>query len=840
MSWHILKRDVKRILRVPKAWIIVLGIMIIPALYAWFNIRAFWDPYGNTGNIRVAVANVDQGASSKLTGDIDVGSQVIDQLKENDQLGWQFMDENQAQQAVESGDVYAAIVIPQDFSENLLSVATGDFTQPNLQYYVNEKASAVAPKMTDTGASQLDQQITSAFKNQLATAVTDQLKDAGESIELQLLDSKDSALNALGMANQDLENVQDDLGSLESGITDAQTSLAGTQDTLADVNALLTDVQTALSQAETLMAEAQAQIIDFADEATAAYTDGINQLADASSKANTAITEVTQGLETAGVRVDGAIDDISAVIDANAQAIETLQGLLNQADLDPALSDQLQSAIDTLTTRNESDQQLLSQLQDLKNSTSDTVNSVQSLSDSLDEALAASQAASGDLQTTLTNQVPQLNAAMSELSASAGSLSGALDANKDTLAQASELLADLDAQLGTTLEALGSLDTNLTATQDSISAAQTDITALAAADQWGELSTITGLDSDQIASFISSPIEVEEQVVYPVNSYGSGMAALFTNLSLWVGAFMLMVMFKLEVDTEDAKGVTVRQAYMARFSLLSVIIIAQALIVSIGDLILGVQTVNPLAFVGTSVLIGLVYLSVIYALSVAFGHVGRGLCVVLVSMQIPGASGLYPIEVMPGFFRAIYPLLPFSYGIDALRETIGGFYGSNYWHYLGMLAVFVVLSFLLGLVLRRRLTNFHVLVNREITKTGLFAAENVEVTGGGLSLPDVIAALTRRRGRHAGRDVRSVRFARRYPIILRAIVGTGLVGVIAFAVVAAHVTGAKALVLGLFTLWCLLIIGALIALEYVKASFDVVDINNRDETQPAAAEVTTK
>ncbi|MGO1859307.1 YhgE/Pip family protein, partial [Ancrocorticia populi] len=656
MSWHILKRDVKRILRVPKAWIIVLGIMIIPALYAWFNIRAFWDPYGNTGNIRVAVANVDQGATSDLTGDIDVGSQVIDQLKENDQLGWQFMDENQAQQAVESGDVYAAIVIPQDFSENLLSVATGDFTQPNLQYYVNEKASAVAPKMTDTGASQLDQQITSAFKNQLATAVTDQLKDAGESIELQLLDSKDSALNALGMANQDLENVQDDLGSLESGITDAQTSLAGTQDTLADVNALLTDVQTALSQAETLMAEAQAQIIDFADEATAAYTDGINQLADASSKANTAITEVTQGLETAGVRVDGAIDDISAVIDANAQAIETLQGLLNQADLDPALSDQLQSAIDTLTTRNESDQQLLSQLQDLKNSTSDTVNSVQSLSDSLDEALAASQAASGDLQTTLTNQVPQLNAAMSELSASAGSLSGALDANKDTLAQASELLADLDAQLGTTLEALGSLDTNLTATQDSISAAQTDITALAAADQWGELSTITGLDPDQVASFISSPIEVEEQVVYPVNSYGSGMAALFTNLSLWVGAFMLMVMFKLEVDTEDAKGVTVRQAYMARFSLLSVIIIAQALIVSIGDLILGVQTVNPLAFVGTSVLIGLVYLSVIYALSVALGHVGRGLCVVLVIMQIPGASGLYPIEVMPGFFRAIYPL----------------------------------------------------------------------------------------------------------------------------------------------------------------------------------------
>ncbi len=103
------------------------------------------------------------------------------------------------------------------------------------------------------------------------------------------------------------------------------------------------------------------------------------------------------------------------------------------------------------------------------------------------------------------------------------------------------------------------------------------------------------------------------------------------------------------------------------------------------------QTVSAAAFVGTGVLIALAYVSIIYALCVAFGHVGRGLCILLVIMQIPGASGLYPIELMPGFFRAIYPLLPFSYGIDAMRETIGGFYDGHYWRFLGALAVFVAL-----------------------------------------------------------------------------------------------------------------------------------------------------
>ena len=160
--------------------------------------------------------------------------------------------------------------------------------------------------------------------------------------------------------------------------------------------------------------------------------------------------------------------------------------------------------------------------------------------------------------------------------------------------------------------------------------------------------------------------------MFPVSSYGSAMAALFTNLSLWIGAFVMMVIFKVEVDTEGVAPIRVGEAYVGRFLLFASLGVLQAIVVCVGDLIIGVQTASAVAFVGTGILISLAYVSIIYALCVAFGHVGRGLCVLLVIMQIPGASGLYPIELMPQFFRNIYPFLPFTYGIDAMRETIAG------------------------------------------------------------------------------------------------------------------------------------------------------------------------
>ena len=819
-SVQVFRRDVTRILRARRTWVIVLGVLLTPALYAWFNITAFWDPYANTGNIRVAVVNLDEGATSELTGPIDVGSQVVDQLHDDHQLGWQFMGADEAQAAVRSGEVYAAIVIPKGFSSDLLSITTGTFTQPALTYYVNEKASAIAPKITDVGAAGIDSKISSAFIEQVAEAATAELKDAGDSVELKLLNAKNDGLNAFDEASTSVASARQGIADMKAGIERSRGSLNGAQTTLGDVDRTLGDVQTALGQAQQIVAQAQTDVLSFTDAATNAYVQGATLLADASAQAHVSITQVTQTLGQAGTRIDTAIADITAVAEANAAAIAQLQALLDQGGLDPAVAAQLQQVLTALEQQNQADQQLLADLATLNTDTAGAVQAVQATADALNNAVQGAQASAGTLRDALTGSLPALTSAMATLSTSAGGFSAAIDAQRAQLTQAGTLLTGLDAQLVATSAALDSLDGNLAGIQTGLGDARTDVLALGSASSWNTLGTVTGLDPQQIAQFIATPVEVAEHAVFPVDSYGSAMAALFTNLSLWIGAFVMMVIFKVEVDTEGVAPIRVREAYVGRFLLFGTLGVLQAIVVTVGDLIIGVQTANAVAFVGTGILISLAYVSIIYALCVSFGHVGRGLCVLLVIMQIPGASGLYPIELMPQFFRNIYPFLPFTYGIDAMRETIAGFYGAHWWRFMGVLGIFVVLAWVLGLVLRRRLANLNRLFNREIVATDLLIGEDVQVIGRGYRLSDVIHALSDRSDFRSRLDRRSRHFTERYPTLLRVALLTGLGGMVVLGLIAWLVHEQSATLLFLWMLWCLVVIAFLVVLEYVNHSFE--------------------
>lgn len=819
-SFQVFRRDVTRIFRARRTWVIVLGVLLTPALYAWFNITAFWDPYANTGSIGVAVVNLDEGARSDLTGPIDVGAQVVDQLHDDHQLGWQFMGEDEAREAVRSGEVYAAIIIPRSFSSDLLSITTGTFTQPALTYYVNEKASAIAPKITDVGAAGVKDKISSAFIEQVAEAATTELKDAGDDVQLKLLNAKNDGLNAFDQASAQVASARQSITGMKGGLERSRGSLSGAQSTLSDVDTTLGDVQTALSQAQTIIAQAQRDVLSFTDAATSAYVQGATLLADASAQAHISVTQVTQTLGQASARIDTAIDDVTAVADANAAAIAQLQTLLDQGRLDPAVAQQLQQVLTTLEQQNQADQQLLADLKAMNDDTASAVQAVQKTADAVNTAVQGAQASATGLRDALTQSIPALTSAMATLSTSAGGFSAAIDAQRAQLTQAGTLLAGLDTQLVATGAALDSLDGTLGGIQTGLGDARTDVLALGSASAWNTLGTVTGLDPQQIAQFIATPVDVAEHAVFPVSSYGSAMAALFTNLSLWIGAFVMMVIFKVEVDTEGVAPIRVGEAYVGRFLLFASLGVLQAIVVCVGDLIIGVQTVSAVAFVGTGILISLAYVSIIYALCVAFGHVGRGLCVLLVIMQIPGASGLYPIELMPQFFRNIYPFLPFTYGIDAMRETIAGFYGAHWWRFMGALAIFVVLAWIVGLVLRRRLAYLNRLFNREVIATDLLIGEDVQVVGRGYRLTDVIHALADRGEFRNRLDRRARPFVERYPTLLRIALLAGLAGMVVLGLIAWLLHEQSATLLFLWMLWCLIVIAFLVVLEYVSYSFE--------------------
>lgn len=186
--WTIFTRDIRKIRTNVIALIVVLGVTVVPCLYAWYNIAASWDPYGNTGNLKVAVASVDEGYIGNLIPlQLNLGDQVLSALRENTQLNWVFTTKSKAMKGVKSGEYYAAIVIPEDFSTNLMSVFSSDIKKPEITYYSNAKENAIAPKVTDKGATAVQTQVNKVFIETISDTVLTALQTVANTA-----DSRDS------------------------------------------------------------------------------------------------------------------------------------------------------------------------------------------------------------------------------------------------------------------------------------------------------------------------------------------------------------------------------------------------------------------------------------------------------------------------------------------------------------------------------------------------------------------------------------------------------------------------------------------------------------------------
>ncbi|MEJ9115362.1 YhgE/Pip domain-containing protein [Bacillus paramobilis] len=242
--WRIYKTDLRNVAKHWAAIVIVLGLMILPSLYAWFNIKASWDPYGNTKEVPIAVSNQDAG--SNLRGkDINIGDEIVDSLKKNKNLGWKFVDEKQAIYGVERGDYYASITIPKDFSEKIATVLDENPQKPELDYYVNEKVNAIAPKITAKGASGITEEISKNFVKTANGEIFKVFNDLGIDLETNLpsiekvkdlvfkLEAQfpemntlmDKALDDATRAEDVVKVAQKELPVVESVINDGQEAL---------------------------------------------------------------------------------------------------------------------------------------------------------------------------------------------------------------------------------------------------------------------------------------------------------------------------------------------------------------------------------------------------------------------------------------------------------------------------------------------------------------------------------------------------------------------------------------------------------------------------------------
>mgnify|MGYP002594556051 FL=1 len=703
--------DMKKISTNVIAVVIILGLSILPSLYAWFNIFSNWDPYGpsSTGNIKVAVVSDDAGA--EISGlEINIGATVVEALQANNTIGWVFTDNSdETIEGVKAGDYYAALVIPETFSEDMVSFLTGDLEHPQIIYYENGKKNAIAPKITQKAQKTVRQQVNATFISTLAESAmkAGNVISATDSDGVSIADTMTEKLTAL---SSDMDTYINILSSFKGIMDSAQSIISTTKIMLPSLDTVLDSSKTSLSSMQTMVnsstntvntvSDMMLSSLDMIDGTLTMISNVVNS--DLSS-AQTVSTIVLNGIGAVNNMIPYAKEIFnSSVAGIEAKGDEKINSQINairgQFDLVKSDADHVGSS-SAVAVANSND--LIDKIQaELKHCSND----IAVLKDTYSSSVKP------QLSSTVTNAQAALNTTVNALS----SFNLNLGSTDNVLTSYSDTLADGNTNLDTTLELAQELS-------DYIKTLTENMSELSDNENYNKLIEVMDSNPELLGEFASSPVSLDTARIYPIENYGSAMAPFYTVLALWVGALILVAIIHVKVHPiPGVSGICPRHAYFGRYMLFFLVGQLQTLITVLGDLhFIGIQCEHPVMFWFAGAMCSFVFTLFIYSLTVALGNIGEALAVVVMVVQVAGAGCTFPIETLPKVFHSLYNYLPFQFGMNAMKEAIAGLYENSYWTYIAKLSVYLLVSLFIGLVGAIPFRKLNKIIDKNKEKSGI-------------------------------------------------------------------------------------------------------------------------
>lgn len=711
--WKIFTGDLKKLVKQPFALVIIIGLCVIPSLYAWFNIFANWDPYANTGGIPVAVVSLDKDYTRKDGSVVNMGESVLESLHSNTSVKWIFLDtEEEAQEGVEAGKYYAAIVITDKFTYSMYNVFSDDFENPSLIYYQNQKSNAIATKITDTVAGTLQNTINETFIKVAATtifeegnSVSDQMQ--GDSYveefcaDLEELNDNlkeysamidtfragnDRLEAAITHVNYEIPVMQKKLDATTASLNQSSQNLSSTRDTLSNFS---TNVDTSMSTIQTSL-EDMKKILDqskLADD-TAQMTKDLNKVARDTNTLNGQVNNLlaalieqrVQGSVSGGDASTGSGSGNTAATDAAIEALKAMQKELDM--MNTVIGSVLESTDEQAAEK-------------AKVNVNNAMNNLKNVIDSCENSVSNMQGIYKN------NLVPQMQKVLTNMSDSLNQVTTLVNTLSSTVQNIGVVMEGVGDAVDGTSESLGQIQ----GVVDGISQKLTDLTEQLEGASEEEMMDILvrflGGDPDSLGAYFASPVTMETIAMYPVATYGSAMTPFYSTLAIWVGSTILVALVKVKASPKNLKNVQSYQLYFGRYLLFLLLAQIQAAIIVAGDLwLLKVNIVEPGLFFLAASFTATAFSLLIYSLTLAFGDVGKAVCVIVMVLQIAGSSGTFPIELLPDIYQKIYIFFPFPYAITAMREALAGMYGTAYMAALAKLILFMLEGLLIGLVIR--------------------------------------------------------------------------------------------------------------------------------------------
>ena len=665
---EIFKNDIREIFRKARTWIVIIGLILLPSMYAWPNILSAWDPYGHTNNIKVAVVTEDNGA--EVEGQkVNLGENLIDGLKNNKNLDWQFVSNKQeAEEGVRIGDYYASIVIPKNFSEDLTSVSRGFPKKATIEYTVNEKINAISPKITNSGASAIANNISKSFVEIANGVIFEKLHEAGIKFE-QNLPSIEKAKEEIFKLNDNFTNYENVLSELIGKTEQGQKILNTIQQTLPDIDRFATNSIMLADKADITINNIQS----FNEKLLPLISNHLKVVEDVSGEANS----LAQKIQSKPDNVEETKEKLKLLNTRLEAGEERLRVVKNTFEYLNELSGEniFQNELNKINTL-END---LTKVKEVNNKIYTNIDNYDEIADDIKKDFVDRTKRINEISTNIDNRLnddiaPLVAKVLTKADININEISKLIIGVQNELPEVEAKIIATETKIQRAHAKLITIQKELPEAKEKIKKLTEEIKKAEAGTNTNMLFNLLKVDYKQQAEFFANPVQLSENKLYHIKNYGSAMTPFYTVLSIWVGALLMSSLLTTKVEDEEGKYKPCEK-YFGRWILFLVISLLQTLVITLGDMyILGTQAVSPYRFVFYGLLISALFSSIIYTIVHLLGNVGKAICIILLVLQLGSSGGTFPIQMTSSFFQALYPKVPFTYSIGLLREAVGGVY----------------------------------------------------------------------------------------------------------------------------------------------------------------------
>ena len=690
---EIFRNDIKEVFRKTNTWIIIVGLIFLPSMYAWPNILSSWDPYGHTNNIKVAVTSEDDGAT--VDGkELNLGNSLVEGLKSNKSLDWQFVSNKQeAEDGVRIGDYYASIVVPKNFSKDMTSVSRTEPQRATIEYTVNEKINAISPKITNSGASAIANNISKSFVETANGVIFEKLHEAGIKFE-ENLPSIEKAKQKIFKLNENFSTYEASLNELIGKVEHGYNILNTVQNTLPEIDRATTNSIMLADKAGVTINNIQG----FNDRMLPIISNHLSVVEEVSKEANIIAKEIQQKpdrIEEIKAR-QKALDSRLQASRERLQLVKNIFEYFNNLSNERLFNNQLAKV-----TNLEND---INKVKEININIHNKMDHYDEITDTLKEEFVNKSARinelSTDMNTKLNNEVsPLISQVLSRADVNIDKVSGIIAQAQGDLPAVERKLSETEAKIINAHGKLLTLQEYMPTAKSKIQKLTDEIKKADGEVDKNQLFNLLKVDYKQQAEFFANPVKLQENKLYHIENYGSAMTPFYTVLSIWVGSLLMSSLLTTKVEDEENKYKPY-QKYFGRGLLFVIISLFQTLIITLGDMyVLGTQATSPFRFVIFALLISLLFSSIIYTIVCILGNVGKAVCIVLLVLQLGSSGGTFPIQMTSKFFQTLYPKVPFTYSIGLLREAVGGAYAPAVHRDIKILFIYLIIVLVGGAVL---------------------------------------------------------------------------------------------------------------------------------------------